>query len=953
MKPSVPDAAALMDVLQRTAPDRRVDRLRREGSVDESLIALSDEAERLAVVEVGRALEATGLVVTLADAAGPRAAQARARRARAKALAYAGRFEEALSFWQAAVELAEQVGQPVEAARSRMASMQALGELGRFDEAIAEGKAARSAFLRANKPVLAARANANLGTVYQRRGDPAQALVHFERARSALSREPITAGQLDSNRGEALLALNDFAGAEKAFLDALKTFETNNVGWGTAIVEGNLADLATRQGRLERALYYFERARRHLESDASPGHLARLLAEQADAMAVLGLLEDALVGYRSALDELDRCGLALEAARAQAGLGTVLLRLARLADAEAALAAAAGAFDKLGHAAARARVDVIRGELAAADGRAEEAHTLIVGALSALQNQPLESAIARYHLARLALDTGDPATAEAELDAALPTAQQLDVAPLAADLLHMRGLARREQGKLHDASRDLQAAVEQVERVRGSLQAARFRAAYLTNRLAMYQDLVTTVLDGRGQGHLAAAFLAAERAKSRSLLDVVSGAIDPIHSTERQPGDPAEAEIMDELVRLRSEVNGLYSQLSAPGHVDEPHRVTDQWRKALRQRERHLEGLESRLSTTQGVAGLYAPPVDLATAQMLVPPGAAMIEYFTAGDELLAFVLRRDGAAVFRALGKTADLAEGVRRFRFQIGRAARPGAMDGSRGPRLVADALQVLKGLHAMVIGPLGEDVAETERLIIVPHGPLHLVPFAALWDGRQHLIEAHEIHTVPSASLLAHIARGERRRDASGSAVVVGVGDDAAPRIVAEAEEVAAILGCDQLLLGDDATADRVSAAIQRAAVIHLACHGRFSVEAALGSGLKLADRWLTVRDIYPMRLQADLVVLSGCETGRNLVTAGDELVGLLRGFFAAGARSLLASLWRVNDESTSEFMSVFYGLWNRETRQGTSHVAALREAQRQLLAKRPHPAFWSPFILVGRP
>ena len=100
MKPSVPDAAALMDVLQRTAPDRRVDRLRSEGPVDESLIALSDEAERLAVVEVGRALEATGLVVTLADAAGPRATQARARRARAKALAYAGRFEEALSFWQ-------------------------------------------------------------------------------------------------------------------------------------------------------------------------------------------------------------------------------------------------------------------------------------------------------------------------------------------------------------------------------------------------------------------------------------------------------------------------------------------------------------------------------------------------------------------------------------------------------------------------------------------------------------------------------------------------------------------------------------------------------------------------------------------------------------------------------------------------------------------------------------
>ena len=117
--------------------------------------------------------------------------------------------------------------------------------------------------------------------------------------------------------------------------------------------------------------------------------------------------------------------------------------------------------------------------------------------------------------------------------------------------------------------------------------------------------------------------------------------------------------------------------------------------------------------------------------------------------------------------------------------------------------------------------------------------------------------------------------------------------------------------------------------------------------MASGLKLADRWLTVRDIYAMRLRASLMTLSGCETGRAAVRNGDELMGLVRGCIAAGARSLLLSLWAVNDESTADLMADFYGAY----RQGISPAAALRGAQRALLERKPHPASWAPFILGG--
>ena len=122
--------------------------------------------------------------------------------------------------------------------------------------------------------------------------------------------------------------------------------------------------------------------------------------------------------------------------------------------------------------------------------------------------------------------------------------------------------------------------------------------------------------------------------------------------------------------------------------------------------------------------------------------------------------------------------------------------------------------------------------------------------------------------------------------------------------------------------------------------------------MASGLRLADRWLTVRDIIELKLRAELVVLSGCETGVNLVKAGDELHGLMRGFLAAGASSVLAALWRTDDARSDEFMRTFHSHWNSRASDGITKGQALRFAQRHMRDRNPHPAFWAPFVLVGR-
>jgi CHAT domain-containing protein len=132
------------------------------------------------------------------------------------------------------------------------------------------------------------------------------------------------------------------------------------------------------------------------------------------------------------------------------------------------------------------------------------------------------------------------------------------------------------------------------------------------------------------------------------------------------------------------------------------------------------------------------------------------------------------------------------------------------------------------------------------------------------------------------------------------------------------------------------------------LHLACHGQFRPDNPLFSGLHLADGFVTVRDICRQRLNAEVVTLSACETGLSKIFAGDEILGLSRGFLSAGAKSLILSLWTVNDAATSDLMKEFY----INLSHGKSASEALRLAQLKFIKNNEHPYFWSPFILIGR-
>jgi CHAT domain-containing protein len=266
-----------------------------------------------------------------------------------------------------------------------------------------------------------------------------------------------------------------------------------------------------------------------------------------------------------------------------------------------------------------------------------------------------------------------------------------------------------------------------------------------------------------------------------------------------------------------------------------------------------------------------------------------------------------------------------------------------------LAANARALLERLYGLLLAPLQGRLHAWPRLIVVPHGPLHYVPFHALHDGDRYLLQRHEVSYLPGASFLRYCR--EAQPGGRGVLSVGCSGQGRLPFTVQEAQRVAD-LWQGKLLLEEAATRAAVAEQAPEARVLHLAAHGDFRADNPLFSGLSLADGWLTTLDIFNLQLGASLVCLSACQTGRSVVAGGDELLGLMRAFLYAGTPSLVLSFWAVEDRSTARLMETFYGC----LAEGQSKGAALMVAQREYVegaadGEAVHPYFWAPFFLVG--
>jgi CHAT domain-containing protein len=324
------------------------------------------------------------------------------------------------------------------------------------------------------------------------------------------------------------------------------------------------------------------------------------------------------------------------------------------------------------------------------------------------------------------------------------------------------------------------------------------------------------------------------------------------------------------------------------------------------------------------------------------------IEYFTTGDEVSAFLVSREGFRVARAIASKRDLEQLLAALRFQIEKFTYGSGYADAHFWQLKEVTDQCLNELYKSIFAPL-EAMVNNNRLIIIPHGPLHYVPFHALCDNHgDYLIDRFEISYSPSTAVLK-LCRAKQRGTRGNKLVALGVAEHGMPGIEDEMRALGAIFPDAVMLAGSDATRDNLMRLAPQARFLHLASHGYFRRDNPMFSFLKLADSRLSFYNLLDLNLNAEMVTLSACHTGVNRVFPGDELHGLMRGFLYAGAPALIVSLWAVNDRSTSELMRELYLQINT----GASKRTSLRRAQLAIKDEYGHPYYWAPFVLMGNP
>jgi len=735
-------------------------------------------------------------------------------------------------------------------------------------------------------------------------------------------------------------------------------------------------------GRYREALPFCERELALTDASGQPEAMIRARATYSQVLGGLGRLRDALpvaerafelsprssrpTDYANTLGNLaityaelgdDDTALRLEQTNPKptpsdlAAIAVIEVHLHREIDAEASYRAAIAASTDPGlwriHAATLLNLGTLQHQLK----KLPEARSSVEQSLAVLlpHDDLRVAADALSELSEIAADEKKPEEALRQAAEALRVARESENPEGTVNGLVAQARAFEAAGRNDDAGRAFGDAVSLAESRRADAPAS---AAGLQSEIGQwiptYQFAVSHEI---ATGNALAALKLADRAKARVLLDMLDGG-EPGFDALTDPAERAEEQ------QLRGEV----SQARLMSVTRPAAGSGTAFEAALRKEEdfnvrlyaRHPELVLQRAEPPE------ITPQDLAA---LTPDSrTAVLSYFMLQDSVALFVVRR-GDRAGTPVVKAFQLASGdrlealIRSFRAQI--AARD------------LDYRLSAKALYNALIGPAEGALQGADRWILSPDGALWDVPFQALMDPHgKHVLETHKLSYAPSLSVLKQL-RGKPAASGPARGALLVMANPAVkgvapiPEAEREAGAIAALYGPGHstLLTGDRANASLFRENAERAGVIHIASHAETETNHPLESFLLLApdkasasavhgdNGALTARDLLTMRLTADLVVLSACETARGKIGQGDGVMGLGWAALAAGARASVLSQWKVDSRATTDLMIGFHQ--QLTGRKIADKAEALRQASLAVMRSpgRLHPFYWAGFIVVG--
>jgi len=273
-----------------------------------------------------------------------------------------------------------------------------------------------------------------------------------------------------------------------------------------------------------------------------------------------------------------------------------------------------------------------------------------------------------------------------------------------------------------------------------------------------------------------------------------------------------------------------------------------------------------------GVALRNSKAASLPQIRAALGRDAALVEYFSVDEKIYAAVVTSE-TLDFVHVAHSDDITRSCRMLGFQLSKSHLSPSYRQRFGAALLSAVHSHLRSLHEHLIAPI-QALLRTRDLVIIPYGPLHGLPFHALFDGQRYLIDQFKISYAPSASIFA--SESVQQGAADGPSLILGIDDPKAPYIREEVSAVAAVLPEPVVLFGPDATEQALRQKGSRSRLIHIASHGSFRRDSPMFSAVQLADSYVNLYDLYRMNLPVELLTLSGCVTGLNFIESGDEVL-----------------------------------------------------------------------------
>lgn len=584
----------------------------------------------------------------------------------------------------------------------------------------------------------------------------------------------------------------------------------------------------------------------------------------------------------------------------------------------------------------------------------------------------------------------DLAEADIALTKSIEVLREVGQPDLLWPALYKKGQVYLDSGKTAESLQLMMETVDVIEKIRGEVRLPEQKWAFLENKLDVYEDLIGLLAKNQD---IPEAFLYVQRSKARAFLDLLSEArIDPQANLNLEQHQKRK-KLLAQLTNANQEIREEYEK-------DElnPTRV-----QQLEKRRNELDQgyvnllLEIRTQNPRYAGLQYTQPLQLTQAQILTDDQTVLIDYFIGKKNSFIFVITSTASQIF-TLPDQQKLNTQVREYLEMLQKPEPIWETSNGSYSRYVklAGVLynELLKPAEALLKGK--------RRIVIAPDGALNYLPFESLLTANtgapqidfsklSYLALDYDIQYIPSISVLAVMTQnvlavdGVHRKELiafadplAGSPSTTGRNRSAAsdktfrdwstswpelPYARAEVEEISKLYPKDEVkvLVGKDASEANVKGLkLDEYRIVHFASHGWIDEDHPQFSALVLngseaaggEDGFLTMREVFELKLNADLVVLSACKSGLGQQIRGEGVAGLSRAFFCAGTSSVLVSLWNVSDRSTADFMTNFYKGLRQD---GFNKATAVREARLKMIRSKnySHPYYWAPFILVGNP